>query len=285
MWKFSDKWGKNVQNSKTRKNICNYIIIAIIIILMVCAAVLDFIKITYSRNPLHNRLIARIIQQSCGALAGTLILRRLNIRLFKKPQNCLYLIPCIIIAVDNFQFSAFFSGKMQLLYNKPIDFLLFFGYCMFIGLFEEIVFRGIIFSIIAGLFIKDRKGFLQTYVVSSLVFGLAHLFNGFSAGTLLQVGYTILTGGLFAFCLIKTKNILCCALVHGLYNFCGLLFDAQQGLGNGVVFDVGTVITMATVSVAIGIFVLYHVWKYSDAERKELYFRLGIKEEGVDENA
>lgn len=252
---------------------------------MVCAAVLDFIKITYSRNPLHNRLIARIIQQSCGALAGTLILRRLNIRLFKKPQNCLYLIPCIIIAVDNFQFSAFFSGKMQLLYNKPIDFLLFFGYCMFIGLFEEIVFRGIIFSIIAGLFIKDRKGFLQTYVVSSLVFGLAHLFNGFSAGTLLQVGYTILTGGLFAFCLIKTKNILCCALVHGLYNFCGLLFDAQQGLGNGVVFDVGTVITMATVSVAIGIFVLYHVWKYSDAERKELYFRLGIKEEGVDENA
>lgn len=252
---------------------------------MVLAAALECVKITYSSNLLHNRLIAKIVQQSCGALAGILILRRLSIQLFKKPQNCLYLIPCIVIAVDNFQFSAFFSGKMQLLYDKPADFLLFFGYCICIGLFEEIVFRGIIFSIIAGIFSKDRKGFLKTYVVSSLVFGLAHLFNGFSAGTLLQVGYTILTGGLFAFCLIKTKNILCCAFIHGLYNFCGLLFDAQQGLGNGVVFDVGTVITMLIVSVLVGIFVLYHVWKYSDEERMELYSRLGIKEEGVDNNA
>jgi membrane protease YdiL (CAAX protease family) len=144
-----------------------------------------------------------------------------------------------------------------------------------IGFFEEIIFRGIIFNLLATTFSKDRKGFLKTYIVSSILFGVAHLFNGFSVGIILQVGYTILTGGLFAFCLIKTKNILCCALVHGVYNFCGLLFDVQ-GLGNGVIFDIGTVWTMLIVSILVGIFVLYKVWTYSEEERLELYARLGV---------
>jgi membrane protease YdiL (CAAX protease family) len=147
------------------------------------------------------------------------------------------------------------------------------------AIFEEIIFRGIVFSVLADRFSKNKKGFLKTYVISSVIFGLAHLFNGFSFGTVLQVGYTVLTGGLFAFCLIMTKNILCCALVHGIYNFCGLLFDHVQGLGNGVVFDLGTVITMAVISVVVGIFVLYKVYHYPDEERKDLYARLGIAKE------
>jgi membrane protease YdiL (CAAX protease family) len=147
------------------------------------------------------------------------------------------------------------------------------------AIFEEIIFRGIVFSVLADRFSKNKKGFLKTYVISSVIFGLAHLFNGFSFGTVLQVGYTVLTGGLFAFCLIMTKNILCCALVHGVYNFCGLLFDHVQGLGNGVVFDLGTVITMAVISVVVGIFVLYKVYHYPDEDRKDLYARLGIAKE------
>ena len=270
-----------MQENGKQKSLRNHVSLVIIIVLAVFAGLVDFIDIPYSKEPLYNRFISKIVQQACGSLAGILILLRLNIQLFKKPKNLLYLIPCLIIAIDNFQFSAYFNREMQLLYNKPIDFILFFAYCIFIGLFEEIIFRGLVFSIIAGIFSKDRTGFLKTYVVSSVVFGLAHFFNGFSLGTLLQVGYSILTGGLFAFCLIKTKNILCCACIHGIYNFCGLLFDSQHGLGTGVVFDVGTVITMTVISVTVGVFVLYKVWKYSENERKELYARLGIIEKDV----
>ena len=262
------------------------VILAIILVLCAITTILEFVDIQYSEDVIYNRFLKKIIQQTCGAIAGILIVHRLNIKLFKKPQNLLYLIPCLIIAIDNFQFSSYFNGRMELIYTKPMHFILFFSYCMCIGLFEEVVFRGIIFSIIAGYFTKDRKGFLKTYVMSSVVFGLAHLFNGFSFGTILQVGYTILTGGLFAFCFIKTKNILCCALVHGIYNFCGLMFDKAQGLGSGVVFDVGTVVTMAIISIAIGLFVLYKVWNYSEEERKELYLCLAISEnktvEGMD---
>ncbi len=208
-------------------------------------------------------------------------MRRLNIRLLGKPQNLLYLFPCIIVAIDNFQFYAYFSGKMQLLHTEFSDFLLFGLNCFTVGLFEEGIFRGIIFSVLAGVFTKDKKGLWKTYVFSSLIFGAAHLFNGFSVGTLLQVGYTVLTGGLFAFVLLKTQNILCCAFVHGLYNFCGLLFDIPErmGLGGGVVIDLGTAITMLIVSILAAIFVFWSIYKYSEEEQRQLYGKLGISME------
>ena len=169
---------------------------------------------------------------------------------------------------------------MQLIHTNPIYFILFAGYCLLVGLFEECVFRGVIFSLLAGVLPKNRKGFILTFVLSSVVFGVAHLLNGFSVGTLVQVAYTILTGGLFAFCLIKTKNVLCCAAVHATYNFCGLLFGESKamGLGTGVVFDLGTVITMLVVSVLVGIFVLWKVISYPEKERVELYQKLSVKE-------
>ena len=189
-------------------------------------------------------------------------------------KGILYMIPCLLIAIDNFQFSSYFQGNMQLVHNKPIDFLLFGLYCLSVGLFEECIFRGVIFAVVAGLFSKDKKGLWWTYITSSVVFGIAHIFNG----SILQVGYTILTGGLFAFALMKTKNIFCCAFVHALYNFGGLLFETADrfGLGSGVVFDIGTVITMLVVCLTLGAFVLYSVFKYSAEEQKELYTKLGV---------
>ncbi len=270
-----------MQNEAKAKIIRNHIGLVIIVILCIVILILDFIDISYSKDAFYNRMISKIVQQSCGAVAGILILIRLQVKLFRNPKRLFYLIPCMIIAIDNFQFCAYFSGKMQLVRTSLKDFTVFGAYCLSIGLFEEIVFRGIIFSTLAGFFGNTRKGFLITYILSSCVFGLAHLFNGFSLGTLLQVGYTTLTGGLFAFCLIKTKNIFCCAFVHAIYNFCGLLFDSQ-GLGNGVVFDTGTTITMLIVSIIVGMFILYKVFKYTDAERNELYGRLGVKEKNID---
>ena len=259
------------------KKIHNRIEIAIICLLCAATVVLDFVKIEYLTNSLRNALLCKIIQQTCGSIAGILLLRRLNLKLFSKPTNCLYLIPCFIVAIDNFQFSAYFNGRLSLVHKETVDFLLFGGYCLLVGLFEECIFRGIVFSVLASLFTQNKKGFLLTYVISSATFGLAHIINGIS----IQIAYTMLTGGVFAFCLIKTKNIFCCAVVHGAYNFCGLLFDTEQnlGLGTGVVFDTGTVITMLVISVLVGLFIIYKVWTYSEAERLELYNKLGIKRE------
>ena len=261
-------------STKEKKNkICNVAEIAGIAILCFLTVVLDFVDIPYLQDEFQNKMLSKIIQQTCGGIAAVLLMVRLKIRLFGKPQKWLFLIPCIIVALDNFQFSAFIQGKMQLARTSAWDFILFAGYCLAIGFFEECIFRGVIFSVLASLFPQNKKGFLLTFVLSSLIFGAAHLLNGISW----QVGYTILTGGLFAFCLIKMKNILFCAFIHALYNFGGLLFDVNF-LGTGVVFDVGTVLTMLIVSVLIGVFVFIFTLKYPEEERQELYNRLGIRQ-------
>jgi hypothetical protein len=47
-------------------------------------------------------------------------------------------------------------------------------------------------------------------------------------------------------------------------------------MGTGVIFDMGTVLTMLIVSVVVGAFVLWKVWTYSNEERTMLYKKLGV---------
>ncbi len=264
-----------MQNGRRKVGKLRGIKIAVILLACIFVLLLDFIDIPFSKEEFRRRTLTKIVQQGVGSILAIYFVLHMGLRVFKKPQNWLYLLPCLLVALNNFQWSAFFSGKMQLARKSPLDFLLFATYCLTTGLFEELVFRGILFATLAGVFQENKKGFLCTYFFSSLLFGLCHLFNGFSGETLLQVGYSVLTGGLFAFCLIKTGNILCCALVHGLYNFCGLLYDTQ-GLGYGVVFDLGTVLSMSIIGVIVGVFVLYKIWNYPEEERASLYATLGI---------
>ena len=106
---------------------------------------------------------------------------------------------------------------------------------------------------------------------------ILNLFAGAGFGpTMLQVGYSTLTGGLFAFALMKTKNVLIPALIHAVYNFCGLLYTSTVGLGTGSILDFPTVMTMLIVCVVTGGFVAYKVLKYPEEERRELYSRLGF---------
>ncbi len=259
------------------------------VILVCCAltAVFDFVKIPFTGAGIYDRLLGKILSQGFGSVAVILLLLRGGSKLFGKPTKLWALIPCLIIAIDNFPFAAYFADKMELTHTNVSHFLLFGSYCLLVGLFEEIIFRGIVFAVLANRFKKTKKGFLLTYLLSSALFGATHLLNLFAGAgvgpTLLQVGYSTLTGGLFAFALIKTKNVLIPAFIHALYNFCGLLFTSTVGLGTGSVLDFPTAMTMLAVCVPVGLFVVYKVWKYPETERIELYSRLGFGVNGIDE--
>lgn len=267
-----------MQEKTSKKDRVDRIRLIAIVVLFAITVALSFADIRYSKDEYRNMLASRIVQNAVGSVAAVLIMRRMQIRLFGKPQRLLFLLPCLCIAIDNLPFCSYCNGNMQLVRTQTADMLFFIAYCLSVGIFEECVFRGVIFSVLAGCFSADKKGLWKTYLLSSVLFGAAHLFNGFSAGTLLQVCYSTLTGGLFAFALMKTKNVFCSALVHAVYNFCGLLFDtpSRMGLGSGVVFDGGTVLTMCIVCITVGAFILYSVYKYSEEERSELYQKLGL---------
>ena len=265
------------------KKIIKYGKYALIVVLCLAMLLFEFIpelkSIQFTQDKVYNRLISLSIPLALGGIAVLLISAELGIKLFGKPEKLWVFLPALIIALDNFPWLAYFADKMTLVHTQPLHFVLFSVYCLLVGFFEEVLFRGILFSLIASLFQQTKKGFLLTYIVSSIAFGLVHLLNVFSAGgaAVLQAGYSILTGGLFAFLLIKTKNIAFPAMIHAIYNFCGLLFTTKVGLGAGSVIDVPTGIMMAVVSVLVGVFVLYSVWKTSEAEIQELYRRLGVK--------
>jgi putative membrane protein len=263
-----------------KKNKGEIVRITIIVLLCAAMAVLDFLPVTYTKNEVNNRLLSDTVPLMVGSVAVVWLMIRGKTKLFGKPTKLLFLIPCLLIAVDNFPFHAYFAGKGEILHTGLDNWLLFALYCACVGIFEEFVFRGILFPLMAGSFTPDKKGFLKTFFFSSIVFGGMHIFNIFVGGgigpTLLQVCYSTLIGGLCAFVLVKTKNILLCAFVHGLYDFCGMLLSESPGLGGGVPYDWQTVIIMAVIGIAVGLFVLYFIWKYPESERKELYDKLGF---------
>ena len=252
-----------------------------IIVLFAITLLFELFKFSLVNDVWRNEKICSIIKLGCGGIAAILLMIKSGIRLFGKPQKWLYLLPCLLVAINNFQWISYYNGRMQFVRTGTIDVVLFALYCCCVGMFEECVFRGIVFSVLASYLTKDKKGFIKTYIISSCIFSISHFFNVFAGAgfgaTVMQVGYTLLTGGLFGFVLIKSKNIFCCALIHAIYNFCGTLLSNDGGLGMGAPIDLGTGIMMAIIGVLVGVFVLYKVFTYETEEQCVLYEKLGVK--------
>ncbi len=259
-----------MSNSIRKNKIRNAVRLVALCACLACTLLFEFVEFSWFKSDFRNQTLTLALSQLSGALATCILLSYLQIKVFHKIERWYCFLPCLLIALNNLQWHALLQGKMHLDDPTAVDFLLFSLYCATTGLFEELLFRGLLLGLLFSRFPDNKQGFLWAFVLSSLLFGLAHLFNGFSFGSLLQVGYSILTGGLFAFCFIKTKNILLSATTHAVYNFCGLLFDSQY-LGSGVVFDLGTALCMLVVGVAVGIWVLCEILTYPEKERTRLY--------------
>ena len=89
-----------------------------------------------------------------------------------------------------------------------------------IALVEEFVFRGFIYTKVKNIFGGD----IQAVVISSILFGLFHIFNG----NVYQVIVTGIIGALLCVCRLKIKNCSTLSLIiaHGLYDFLIVVFTA-----------------------------------------------------------
>ncbi len=173
------------------------------------------------------------------------------------PRSLLYCLPFLIVAVNNFPLIPLFSGQATVTASLPH--LAVFGLgCLFIGVFEELAFRGVIFLAVLRRFGSSPKQIFLSIAATSAIFGLIHLVNlisgGNPAGVLLQVGYSFLIGGMCALALLKTGSIWVPVLLHGLYDFGGFLVET---LGEGVIWTPASIALTAAVAVAV---VGYAVW-------------------------
>lgn len=100
------------------------------------------------------------------------------------------------------------------------------------GLFEEVLFRGLILKLLLVKMGHTKKGIVIAIVISSVIFGLTHIINSI-AGTLEiaenigQIISSIVIGFFYAVLYLRTKNLWVPILLHGFVNlFAGQIFGA-----------------------------------------------------------
>ena len=227
-------------------------------------------KPTFSADEIAQKLWEAIAFRVAGSVIFALLIYEFEYRVFAIPKwkHLLILIPAWAVVINNLPILALIwetatVDRMDLIWLFALQSL-----C--IGLFEELVFRGVLFVALLEKRRASTKQIFWVTVVSSALFGLIHLANLLEGAgivpTLMQVGYSFLIGAMCSIVLLKTGDLLQCILLHSVYNFCGGLLPT---LGSGDWWDTPTIIITAVLAVAVSgwmLYILLHV-KPKDTDR------------------
>ncbi|MBE7087933.1 MAG: CPBP family intramembrane metalloprotease [Clostridiales bacterium] len=224
------------------------------------AVVFSYLKITPLEDDTANKLLNEVIPRICGGVASVLaifLLGHEHILKVKKQGffiNLLWCVPCFLVVFANFPFSAIIKGTAQIEHIELVP--LFIVKCFAIAIMEEAVFRGIVHGIIEEKMTDRKYPTFAAIFISSAIFGLWHLLNLLEGAgvfaTVLQVGYSFLTGAMFAAVTIKTGNIWGAVVLHALFDVGGLIIN---DLGSGRFQDT----TFWILTVVCGAICLIHV--------------------------
>lgn len=181
-----------------------------------------------------------------------------------------FIIPCLVVAVNNLPSVALLRHDAKVT-GDGLEIAFFAVECVFVAIFEELAFRGVLFlSILKNC--KSRKGIFASILISSALFGLFHMVNliygaSFSS-VMLQVGYSTLIGCMCAFVLLKTHSVWLAVIVHAVYNFCGQIVPR---LGEGEMLNVTQIIITVIISLFCAIYILISLNKTDISEADSLF--------------
>lgn len=133
--------------------------------------------------------------------------------------------------------------------------------CIFIGIFEEILFRGYIQNQFIEKYGYTRKKVIISILLSAFIFGTFHSINILAGQgnlmTIMQVIQTIGAGIYLGSLYYRTKNIWNIILLHGLYDFSVMLANANY-LKDPISGNASGTILILNICVSI-IFILIYV--------------------------
>lgn len=215
--------------------------------------------------------IVHIICRALAVVFAVLFAKIYGFKLFSRVKisvsEIFILLLGLLVCVNNFPIVGFIRGDVQLLNDANI--LRYILYCAAIGCSEEFAFRGLIMPLVGLKYKNRRRAPLLTVAVSSLIFSLCHLFNIFSLGivpTLLQAGYTFLTGGLFGIVYVITENLVFPIILHIVFDVGGLMFSKPFGIAAGNMWDVFTVIITAVLAVVATAVYAFKIYRYKNGQ-------------------
>lgn len=219
------------------------------------------------------KFIIDISSRALVVIFAAYAIKACGFKVFAKPNvglmRGLLLFLGLLVCANNFPIIGFITGNVALKENPQI--FRYIVYCAAIGIAEEYVFRGFIMPLVGLKFkCKPHAPFI-TVLVTSAIFSLCHLFNIFSAGipaTLLQVGYTFLTGGLFCAAYLFTENLLFPIALHVIFDLGGLIFGTPFGIAFGNMWDTATIIITAVLGIIATAVYAFAVWNYKPRLKK-----------------
>ncbi len=126
-------------------------------------------------------------------------------------------------------FFAFFIGLQPFDASPTLEKVLIEGFIYYIGvgIIEELYVRGLLLNIIEKLFKKSKNATLAAVILSSVLFGLGHIFGalGHSPVTIIsKVIWTVGLGLYFGSIYKATNNLWVPILLHIVMDFCGVPF-------------------------------------------------------------
>lgn len=211
-------------------------VIAVLALAVLGVALLGFFPVN-TGDEVFDGLINAVLPRLCLTVGlGALIVAEYK-KLLAFPRvtksALIFFLPCLLVPVANFPFSALISGTARILRADLI--WLFIIKCLLIGIVEEFLFRGIVVDFIEGTLKDGKYKTVLIILISAAVFGLFHLINLFEgappAAVFLQVGYSFLLGCMLCAVYLKTRNIWGCILLHTLFDIGGLMIS-DIGAGN-----------------------------------------------------
>ena len=187
-------------------------------------------------------------------------------------------VPALLVAINNFPLVGLISGSVVVTASAT-NVGLFVLFCLTVGVYEEVVFRGLILPLTFKLLEKVKNGTFWAVALSSAIFGASHLmglFSGNIGGTFLQVGYSFLIGAMCAISLIITKNLFVAIVLHFVYDVGGLM-TTYIAIGNQ--WDTLTIIITAVLGVIVLLYMLFALLKSNYTSVKNLYYPSDFNEE------
>ena len=237
-----------------KKRLYTFLFVSLIL-LMIAVEIFNMI---FKNDSIEYNLIYNILTRAIGAAVCIVLMSYCSLlhlfSSFGKLKDILLIIPCCLIAINNFPFISVVNNAVTL--ETKWYYILFFGIqCLLVGLFEETAFRGCVFVLLLEKRHKTRKDIFFSIVLSSLIFGGIHIVNLLvGAGIVpvaLQLGYSFLIGAMCAVVLLVTKKIWLPILIHAVFNFAGGLIPT---LGHGEIWNMPTIILTVVVSVLVAVY-------------------------------
>lgn len=257
----------------------NRVELAAVIVCALAMLFFELAKISFSDDETISGIINMVITRALGSAMFAILVFRLGYRVtnpLRAPlgRSLIFILPCLVVVVNNLPIIALVSGNAYLAY-PPAAVALFALECLFVGMFEELAFRGAFFLMILESRRETKKQIFTSTVVSSAVFGGVHLLNLFAGAgpgaVILQIGYSFLIGGMCAVVLLKTKNIWLCVLLHALYNFCGTLVPTLGDFKSGGQWDPATIAITAVLSVVVAAYIILSLIRINPGDIYDMF--------------